>query len=43
MYLVCHKSDAADAIEKKLADRRIEGILPEVEVVRSDYGVELRE
>ena len=43
MYFVFNKSDAADAFEKFLADRRIEGILSEVVVVRSDDGGESNE
>ena len=38
MHFVSHKSDAADAFEKFLADLRVEGIPSEVVVVRSDDG-----
>ena len=37
-YLVSHNSDVADAFEKCLADRRVEGIPYKVVVVRSDDG-----
>ena len=36
-----HKSDAADAFRKRLADVRADGIPPKVEIVRSDNGGEI--
>ena len=43
VYCISHKSDAAEAFEKCLADLRVEGVPSEVVVVRSDYGGEFNE
>ena len=41
VYFLKHKSDAADAFRKCLADVRADGVLSKVEIVRSDNGGEL--
>ena len=43
VYFISHKSDAAEAFEKFLADLRVEGVPSEVVVVRSDDGGEFNE
>ena len=43
MYFVSHKHDSASALEKFLADLRVEGTPSEVVIVRSDDGGEFME
>ena len=43
VYFISHKSDAAEAFEKFLADLRVEGVPSEGVVVRSDDSGEFRE
>ena len=43
LYFISHKSNAAEAFEQFLADLRVEGILSEVVVVRSDNGGEFNQ
>ena len=43
MYFISHKSDATDAFARFLSDLRLEGVPPEVVVVRLDDGGEFSE
>ena len=38
VYFLEHKSEAADAFRKFLADVRVDGVPSKVEIVRSDNG-----